>query len=466
MQIYDYVPELVEQGKKILEKNHLVIFDVKMRIGKSPIALLLIEKMQYKNVLIITKKKAIEGIKVVHNSLKLENNYDKSINIDILNVEQLPSMLYKEVENKRYNDVPEQYKHLIQTKDKKTVKYDKTKLEYFKKYDCIVLDEGHQFGNMKAKTNQRQKNVKLITKDKDVFITTGTLTPESGSQIWHVLNATNRSPFEEKRFNQFAENYCIPKQVRTPYGFVTDWHKCYVDKINEKIKHLIIQFDHYDAEFAVPEITEFFHILPTPVKLANMANELIKDKLIDLKIYGITTESLEVPALTAGAEKIKVTQIVSGTLIDVEHNFYIIDPYKALYIREKFKGQKIVIFYYFKAELELLKRIFPKLTTDNYKFNASQDTDLIGISQMQSGAEGVDWRGAKALIYFDLCYSAVAFQQSRERHKFKDRIIDAEVHYIMSDFGIEKSIYKSLKLKENYSYDKYRKFTNKIIKKG
>ena len=63
----------------------------------------------------------------------------------------------------------------------------------------------------------------------------------------------------------------------------------------------------------------------------------------------------------------------------------ILDDSKAKFIKEKFKGKKIGIFYNFKAEYDLLKKVFGEnLTNDLQTFNT---TDKNIALQIVSGRE-------------------------------------------------------------------------------
>jgi hypothetical protein len=57
-------------------------------------------------------------------------------------------------------------------------------------------------------------------------------------------------------------------------------------------------------------------------------------------------------------EKQKCHQLFSWTIKFESGNTKIIDDTKALFIKEKFKKNKIGIFYNFKAERELLKQVY------------------------------------------------------------------------------------------------------------
>jgi hypothetical protein len=50
--------------------------------------------------------------------------------------------------------------------------------------------------------------------------------------------------------------------------------------------------------------------------------------------------------------------LCSGSCILEDGSVVILDTSKAEYIRDKFKGQKIGLFYKFKGELDILKQVF------------------------------------------------------------------------------------------------------------
>jgi len=57
IELRDYQIEAVEKGREILSKHRLLIINYEVRLGKTLIALHIAER--YKNVLFVTKKKAI-----------------------------------------------------------------------------------------------------------------------------------------------------------------------------------------------------------------------------------------------------------------------------------------------------------------------------------------------------------------------------------------------------------------------
>jgi hypothetical protein len=178
-------------------------------------------------------------------------------------------------------------------------------------------------------------------------------------------------------------------------------------------------------------------------------DKLKKDLIVTSSISGKT-----IVADTAVKLQQKIHQLCSGTIKYEDGITQIIDNSKALFIKEKFKDNKIAIFYNFVAELEMLKETFGnKLTTDLDEFNT---TDKWIALQIVSGREGISLAKADALVMFNIQFSAVSYFQSKDRLTTKDRLVN-NVFWIFSKDGIEQNIYNAVSKKLDY--------TNSIFKK-
>jgi len=151
----------------------------------------------------------------------------------------------------------------------------------------------------------------------------------------------------------------------------------------------------------------------------------------------------------------KLHQIYSGTIKFESGKSMVLDHTKAEFIRDRFKGQKIGIFYKFKEELTALKDTFGKelLTTELEEF---QDTDKSIALQIVSGREGISLRQADALVYYNIDFSATSYWQSRDRMTTKDRL-KSDVYWVFSDGGIEDDIYKAVSKKKTYTVNYFKK---------
>ena len=139
-------------------------------------------------------------------------------------------------------------------------------------------------------------------------------------------------------------------------------------------------------------------------EMSATTNQLIERLLKDNIIEGKTETVLGDTAVKLMA---KIHQIENGTVIFESENTAILDTTKADFIKQRFEGKKIAIFYYFKKERELLEKIFgDNLCFDLETFNATEKN--IALQQI-SGSEGISLKAAEYLVYFNWGYSGKKF---------------------------------------------------------
>ena len=150
----------------------------------------------------------------------------------------------------------------------------------------------------------------------------------------------------------------------------------------------------------------------------------------------------------------KVHQLENGTIIFESGNTKILDTSKAEFIRDYFKGKKLGIFYYFKAEFTLLKLVFgDSLTADLEEFNNSDKH--IALQQV-SGSEGLSLKAADVLVFYNTGYSGKLYTQGRDRLTTIYRKSN-EIYFVFDKSGINARIYDSLKNKKKYNERTFKK---------
>jgi hypothetical protein len=208
--------------------------------------------------------------------------------------------------------------------------------------------------------------------------------------------------------------------------------------------HLIIPFTQQEAGFRaeVEELTVSIKMEPSTYFLA--------DRLKRDRVY-IGRDNNVVMADTGAKLLSKLHQIYTGTVIDEKEEGLIFDRSKAYWIKDKFKGKKIAIFYKYKAEEIMLYLTFgyDRFTTDPHEF-ATSDSKWF-LSQIQSGREGINLSTADALIMLNIDFSAVSYWQARARMQNKDREEASKVYWLFAEGGIEEKIYKAVKDKKDYT---------------
>jgi hypothetical protein len=404
----DYQVELSDKAAKILRHKKLVYLCIEVRCGKTLIALETCRKFEAKRVLFITKIKAFSSIQSDY------NNFGFNFHLDIINKESI---------------------HKIESNN----------------YDVVIYDEAHQYGAFpKAGSNQKEL-VKRFSK-LPIILMTGTSTPESYSQIYHQLQLSDASPFNQySNFYKWAKDYVNIKLKNLGYAKVNDYSDADINKIKLLTDPITITYTQEQAGFE-SNVKEFI----LNVKMSPVTYEIIKRLRRDLVVVG---SSGAIVADTGAKLLQKEHQLTSGTIKFEDGSHKIIDTTKAKFILDRFKEYKIAIFYKYVAQLESLKQVIgDRLTTDLDKFNNSNKWIAL---QFQSGREGINLSKADFLVMAEIDFSAVTYFQARDRMTTKNRKENI-VYWIFADGGIENKIYKTVMNKKNFTSKHYERATNTI----
>lgn len=405
----DYQIEISDNAVDKLRKYKIVYLAMQVRTGKTLTAFATAFKYGATKVLFVTKKKAKADI--MAQVLDSGFNYDR---IDVTNYEQLHN--------------------------------------YEACYDMIIIDEAHSIGAFPKPTN-RTKALKEICKNTPIIYLSGTPSPESYSQIYHQFWVSSYSPFKQwdNFYKWVRDGFVDVKQRRFNGLMVNDYKNANLEKIKEMTDDLFINFSQEDAGFTsfVDETILYVKMMPEVYKLADY---LKKHKIAKNSDGEVILGDTEVKLMS------KLHQIYSGTVIIDEptQGHKVLDYTKVEFIKEHFKGKKIAIYYKFKAELAMLNWIFAnKITFDPKAFNESED--LIFVSQIVAGREGINLSTADALIFLNIDFSAVSYWQTRARLQTKDREKESKIYYIFSVGGIEDKIHKAVSNKQNFTLSYFKK---------
>jgi len=403
----DYQERISNEAVAILSEYGLVYLAMEPRTGKTLTAFASAQKFGMQNVLFVTKKKAKSDI-----LSQLEQSEILFHSVEVTNYEQL------------HNFLPG--------------------------YDLIIIDEAHVIAAYPT-PSLRAKELKRICNGKPIIYLSGTPTPESFSQLFHQMWVSSFSPFKDyKNFYAWAKDYVDLRQ-KYLYGKTINDYSCgKQDAIDKATRHLFISFTQEEAGF-MELVQEKIMFLKMETSTYRFANRLRIDKIVTNK------EGASVLADTSVKLMQKLHQIFSGTVIidEPEIDSRAFDYTKAEYIRDNFKGQKIAVFYKFRAEAMALKWILGKVYDDPMEFN-NADSGIF-ISQIVSGREGIRLDSADALIMYNIDFSATSYWQSRARIQTKDRVKQAMIYWLFAEGGIEEKIYKAVMDKKDYTLAHFKK---------
>ena len=96
-----------------------------------------------------------------------------------------------------------------------------------------------------------------------------------------------------------------------------------------------------------------------------------------------------------------------------------------------------------------MKKVFNNWTDNPEKFQ--QSNDLIFIGQFISAREGIRLDTADAIIFYNIDFAYLSYEQAKNRIMSKERTKQAFLYWIFSEGGIENKIYKMVTQKKNYT---------------
>ncbi len=402
MKLRDYQIRLSKEAAEILQRKKIVYLAMEVRTGKTITALQTAELFAAKQVLFLTKKKAIPSIQADY------DNFGFTYHLTIANDESL---------------------HKISCN-----------------FDLVIHDEHHRFGAF-PKPNETAKLFKKMYGNLPMIFLSGTPTAESYSQWYHQFWVSNYSPFDQSNFYKWANDYVNVKVKHLGHGKVNDYTDARKKDFWHLIRYYILTFTQVEAGFET-QVNE-------NVLYCDM--DAITYKIIDKLKADLVVQNKEGQLILADTSvklQQKLHQLYSGTCKFEDGTSKVIDFSKAMFIDNHFKGQKIAIFYKFVEEFNALKNIFGnRLTNDLEEFNT---TDKNIALQIVSGREGISLAQAKYLVYYNIDFSAVSYWQSRSRLSTLSRPLN-DIYWIFSRNGIEKKIYRAVINKKNYTTDVFKK---------
>jgi hypothetical protein len=374
----------------------MVYLAMEVRTGKTLTALETIKLCGRKNVLFLTKKKAIKSI---------EHDYaagEYCFALRVSNYEQL---------------------HNIDCRD----------------IDLFVLDEAHGLAAY-PKPSLRNKRLKIRIGAKPVIYLSGTPTPESYSQFYHQLWVSDNSPYRGyKNFYIWAHEYVdIYQTVRNGFK-INEYDRADAERIKADLKNIIITYSQQEAQFVCP-VEERFLVVSDPI-IPQAIKEIFRERILKI---GDRVSIADTPAALLS----KMHQLSGGTII-CDGGVQIISEKKAEYIKENFADKKIVVFYKFIGERTVLDRWFPDATESPEEFQAGESR--VFLSQICSGREGLALSAADCIVMYNIDFAAVSYFQARARLQDLKRDTPAIIYWLFFEGSIERRVYKAVSAKKDFT---------------
>jgi hypothetical protein len=408
IQLRPYQEEAIEKAYPIIATHRIIYLNMEVRTGKTITSFALANKLlgHVRNcrIMFITTKKAIDmgGIQEDFDSMRIP------FQLELVSMDSL---------------------HKVNA----SINY----------YDVIIADESHLIGGAFPKPSNRADNLKaMFQRNKYAFyiMLSGTPHPESKAQLFHQFWVHPSHPYHEQNFYKWAKENCnITKKYVGTGVQVNDYSD--ITSAMEECTKFFIHVSQIEAGFKT-KIEENIIKVEMPPTIKGLINRLRKDKIIK-------GEKEIVLADTGVKLQSKIHQLCSGTVKFESGANMVISDFKAEAIKNKFKNEKLVIFYLYTAELDAICQVFG---TD---VSGTKATKHIAL-QLQSGARAITLKEYDAIVYYNIGFSCELYSQSRDRMSFKEREKN-NVYFVFSKGGIEEKIYRTVQEKRDYSLKEFSK---------
>ena len=411
IELRDYQKPVVADAVRILKDLHIVYLMCEMRVGKTFMSFMISREAGYKDeeVLFLTKK----GGDTKNNIREIQAQADRfGFKCSIGNYESIHKMT--------------------------------------KAYKLVIIDEAHNLGTY-PKASQRWQKVRIKTKGADIILLSGTATPESWSTIFHQFQLSDWSPFSHyQNFYRWADDY-VKKGVKYIGSIkVADYSKADMNKINPVIDPYRLTLTQKEAGFS-SEIKETV----LNVEMTSMTKDIYKYMTSNGMATFIDSDVC-ILGDSAAALLTKCHQIASGTVLHGKE-MIVIDMSKVMAIKKNadMHGfRKFAIYYKYRAELEIIKKVFDLVTTPE-EFQRSEKA--VFAAQVISGREGIKLDTAEALYMLNIDFAWVSYEQTKNRIMSLERDTPARLIWVFGDTGLEKQILNKVMKKEKFTAKHFRK---------
>lgn len=308
-------------------------------------------------------------------------------------------------------------------------------------YFTLMLDESQYIKNETAK---RTKFITRKLTPENVILLSGTPVGGKYEELYTQIKLLGWTITK----NKFYEEYIITKAIDIGQPFMIEMVVGYrnIEDLKCNLKKYGAVFMKSDEVITLPEQID----ITKKVKNTKEYKELEKE---DITIY----KGIEVIADTILKKILYLRQFASI------FNQNKLDTLKDLI---ESTNDRLVIFYNFKMEFEIIKKLCKDLNKSISYINGSgrdlneyENTDnSITLVQYQAGASGLNLQKANKIIYYSPTQSAELHMQSKKRTHRIGQNRTCFYYYLTTEKSIEEKIYKSLEKGEDY--------TNKLFERG
>lgn len=311
-------------------------------------------------------------------------------------------------------------------------------------YDMLVLDELSSF---KSHQSKRFKSLlKVRPKVKRIVGLTGTPSSNGLMDLFAEFRILDMGERLGRYIGQYRRNYFLPDRRNAQVIFSYKPLPGAEDAIYKKISDITISMKAADY-LKMPDLFMNEVKVSLNEKEQRLYDSLKKDMVVSLK-------DKEIDAVNAASLSGKLLQMANGAVYSDDGKAVLIHERKLDALEdliESANGKPVLIAYWFKHDLERIKKRFPvreiKTSEDIRDWNEGKIS--LAVLHPASAGHGLNLQaGGSTLIWFGLTWSLELYQQTNARlwrQGQKDTVV---IHHIITKGTIDENVMESIKRKD------------------
>lgn len=313
-------------------------------------------------------------------------------------------------------------------------------------FDMVVIDESSSFKNPQAKRFRALKKVRPAINR--IVELTGTPSPNGLMDLWSQIYLLDGGLRLGRFITHYRAEFFTPdkRNGAVVYSWKLKKGKKPED-VYSRIRDIVVSMRSSDY-LSLPPVT--MNVIP--VRLGEKAMKTYKtmEKNLVLEAAGE-----EITALSAATLSNKLLQLANGAIYDDAGGAHEIHRDKLDTLAEVIdanEGKSIMVFYYFKHDLQRLKKAFPtahelKTPDDIHDWNAGKIPLL--LVHPASAGHGLNLQhGGHIAIWFGLTWSLEQYLQANKRLHRPGQRHPVIIHHLVAKGTIDEDVMRALRAKE------------------
>lgn len=324
-------------------------------------------------------------------------------------------------------------------------------LEHF----TLMLDESSMIQNESAK---RSKFILKLNPD-NVILLSGTPTAGKYENLWSQLHLLGWSITKERYWQHYVEVEWIEDRES---GFKIPHVVGYknVDRLKAKLAEHGAVFMKSEEAFELPEQIE----IPMMVDATKDYRKFMRNSIVTVKKLNANTADRETGLEAELIGDTTLTKRLYARQLCGQYNKDKLQLFEDLIFST---NDRLIVFYNFNEELNLLQQIALKKTGNLSLVNGSRKDlqaynlydDSITFIQYQAGAMGLNLQKANKIVYFTLPERSELFEQSKKRIHRIGQEQSCFYYFLLCRNSVEMDVLNTLRMRKDYTDDLFENYT-------